>query len=238
MEADREKFGPKRSNLHVLDKLSLTAAMADVGYEYLKRHVYRAEWSTPEVEHFIYFQLYGTPREYLAADFGIRNKEAESFAIRSIQAYGGDIYRLLRHDDRSDCSMRFSLGQLASWGVRSSLKISAMSGVVLAEKVGHDIEQQLFPIIRDVTDLDRLLSLLLVDAEPYPWIRCNGAMRAAMIVNLSRRLGMQPRKIHTLLKSHHKRIATNLFRASDRDPSSYVERIIEGSVSNACPNLN
>src|SRR5712664_314791 len=238
MEADREKFGLKRSSLQVLEKPSLTAAMADVGYEYLKRHVYRAEWSTPEVEHFVYFQLYGTPKEYLAADFGIRNKEAESFAIRSIKAYGGDIYRLLRHDDRRDCSMRFSLGQLATWGIRSSLKISAVSGEALAEKIKHDIKQQLFPFIRDVTDLDRLLSLLLADEEPYPWIRCNGAMRAAMIAHLARRLGMQPAEIRDLLKPHNKRIAINLFSSPDRDPSSYVEKIICDTVPHACPNLN
>lgn len=222
----------------MLDELSLRAAMADVGYQRLKRYVYRAEWSMPEVEHFVYFQLYGTPREYLAADFGIRNKEAESFAIRSIQAYGGDLYQLLRHDDRSDCFMRFSLGQLASWGIRSSLKISAMSGAALAEKIKHDITQQLFPIIRDVTSLDRLLALLLVDAEPYPWIRCNGAMRAAMIVNLACRLGKHPSEIPTLLTPHNKEIANNLRKAPDPDPNSYVERIIEDSVSGALPNVS
>lgn len=105
----------------------------------------------------------------------------------------------------------------------------------MAERIKRSIKQ-LFPFIRDVTDLDRLLSLLLVDAEPYPWIRCNGAMRAAMIVDLARRLGAQPGEIHTLLEPHYKRIATNLFHAPDRDPNSYVERIIEDSVSNACPN--
>lgn len=222
----------------MLDELSLTATMTDVEYEYLKRHVYRAKWSTPEVEHFIYFQLYGTPSGYLAADFGIRNKEAESFAIRSIQRYGGDLYRLLRHDDCSDCFMRFSLGQLASWGIRSSLKISTTSGVILVEKIKHDIKQQLFPVVRGIKDLASLLSLLLVDAEPYPWIRCNGAMRAAMIVDLARRLGRQSEEIHALLKPHNKWIAINLLNAPDPDPSSYVERIIEDSVSNGYPSLN
>lgn len=43
----------------MLDEVSLTEAMADVGYERLKRHAYRAEWSTSKVEHFIYFQMYG-----------------------------------------------------------------------------------------------------------------------------------------------------------------------------------
>ena len=113
-----------------------------------------------------------------------------------------------------------------------------MSEAGLAEKVKCDVTEQLLPIVRDVIDLDPLLSLLLADAEPYPWIRCNGAMRAAMIVNLARRLGVQAGEIRALLKPHNERIAPHLLRAPDRDPNSYVERIIEDSASNANPNLD
>lgn len=207
--------------------------MADIGYECVKCHIYRAEWSTLEVEHFVYFQIYGTQGEYLAADFGIRNEEAESFAVRSIQAYGGDIYQLLRHDDRTDCFMRFSIGELASWGGNSSLKLSTMLVAEISEKIKDDIVQQLFPFVRSVTGANRLLSLLLLDVEPYPWIRCNGAMRAAMIVNLALGLGIHPKEIHGLLGPHNKQIALHLRKAPDRDPSSYIERVINDAASNA-----
>src|ERR1041385_656742 len=150
------------------DEASLINALADLGYRRLKRHIYRAEWST-EVEHFLYFRLHGRPADLLMADAGIRTKESESFAIRSIQTYGAQAYQLIRHDERSDCFMRFDLGGFASWGMGNSLFVSSMPGRALAAKIKRDVEKTLFPVIRNVTSLDTLLSFLLTDEEPCPW---------------------------------------------------------------------
>jgi hypothetical protein len=219
----------------MFDEASLTHALADVGYRRLKRHNYRAEWST-EVEHFIYFQLYGTPADFLAADFGIRTKESEHFAIRSIQAYGSATDQLLRPDERSGCYMRFSLGRFASWGMRTSLTVSSMSGPALAAKIKHDVEQKLFPVIRGITSLELLLNFWLTDAEPCPWYRCNGAMRAAMIVNVARRVGIAPAEIRKLLEPHLREIGRpHLHDAPDPDPGRYVDKIIRDAYAEALP---
>src|SRR5258708_35456664 len=143
-------------SLRMFDEASLTQALAEVGYRRLKRHTYRAEWST-EVEHFLFFQLYGAAN-FLAADFGIRTKESEHFAIRSIQTYGSELDRLPRRDEKGSCVIRGSLGQLGSWGMCSSLIVSSMSGAAVATKVKHDIKALLFPVIRGITSLDLLLS--------------------------------------------------------------------------------
>jgi hypothetical protein len=210
----------------MLDERSIRAAMTEARYERLKRHVYRAKWSTLEAEHFVYFHLYGTPKEYLTADFGFKNQEAEQFAVKSIQAYGGKVYEGLHHEEHTDCYMRFELGRLASWGIRSSLRVSMIPAKTLQKKIAHDITQVLFPIIGEVTSLDRLLWLLLADGEPYPWIRCNGAMRAAMVVHLAQRVGMPVSETRARLEPYQRSIATNILKAPDPDPRSYVERII------------
>ena len=127
----------------MFDEEALLSALAQVGYRRVRRHIYRAEWST-EIEHFIYFQLYGTPKEFLAAEFGLRNKECQSFALRSLQTYGDLVHRLIRHDARTDCFMRFSLGRLAgSWGMPAALTMSAMSGSVLARTIRDDVAKWL-----------------------------------------------------------------------------------------------
>jgi hypothetical protein len=218
----------------MFDEASLINALADVGYRRLKRHTYRADWST-EVEHFLYFQLYGTPADFLAADFGIRTKESERFAIRSIQAYGSEAYQLLRHNERSDCFMRFNLGQLGNWGMRSSLIVSSMSGPKLAAKIKHDIEERLFPVIRNVTSLNALLPLLLTDAEPRPWYRCNGAMRAAIIANVAQAAGITPAEIRKLLAPHLKEISYHLTRGPVPDPGAYVDKVIRDAYAEASP---
>jgi hypothetical protein len=220
----------------MFDEASLIHALADLGYRRLKRHTYRADWSTG-VEHFIYFQLYGTPADFLAASFGIRTKESERFAIQSIQTYGSEVdRRFRRHDERSDCYMRGSLGQLASWGMRSSLTVSSMSGPALAAKIKHDIEALLFPVIRGITSLDLLLSFWLTDAEPCPWYRCNGAMRAAMIVNVARRVGVAPAEIRKLLEPHLREIGRpHLHRAREPDPGRYVDNVIRDAFVETLP---
>jgi hypothetical protein len=219
----------------MFDEASLTHALADIGYRRLKRRTYRADWST-EVEHFIYLQLYGTPADFLAASFGIKTKESERFAIQSMQTYGSEVDRLGRHDERSDCYMRGSLGQLASWGMRSSLTVSSMSGPALAAKIKHDIEALLFPVIRGITSLDLLLRFWLADAEPCPWYRCNAAMRAAMIVNVARRVGVAPAEIRKLLEPHLRQIGRpHLHKALEPDPGSYVDKVIRDAYAKASP---
>jgi hypothetical protein len=217
----------------MFDEASLTQALAEVGYRRLKRHTYQAEWST-EVEHFLFFKLHGAG-DFLAAEFGIRTKESEDFAIRSIQTYGSDLDRFSRRDEKDSCVIRGSLGELGSWGICSSLIVSSMSGVAVATKANHDIEALLFPVIRGITSLDLLLSFWLTDAEACPWYRCNGAMRAAMIVNVARRVGIAPAEVRQLLEPHLKQISYHLRDTPDPDPGSYVDKVIRDAYAEAWP---
>ena len=213
----------------MLNEDLITDSLADVGYRRIKQRVYKACWSTPDIDHFLYICLWGTPKEFLSADFGVRNEGAEAFSIKSLVAYGSDLYRLLRHDAHTDCSMRFSLGKLGAWGSRWSLYLPEMSMAALSEKIKADVQERLIPVIRGVTSLDRLLSLLLDDAEPCPWVRINGAIRAAQIAYVARRLDKGPAEIRAMLKPHERQIVANLGRGAE-DSALYIERIIENSA--------
>jgi hypothetical protein len=214
----------------MFDEQPLKKAMVHLGYKQLKKYTYRAEWSASDVEHLVYYSLYGTPEDFITADFGVRNKEAELFAIGAIKRYGGDLYQLLRYDDESDTFMKFSLGTLASWEPRSSIKISAITQDALARKIQTDIREKLFPIVAGIRNIDDLLSFLLIDEEPRPWVRCNGAIRAAEIAHLAVRLEINPTKICTLLNPFHSLIGTNLVKSSDPNPKSYIKRVVEDAV--------
>ncbi len=213
----------------MLYEVQINDALSELGYRRLRRFAYKALWSTPDVEHFLYFSVYGRPREFLTADFGLRNEQAQAFAFKSVQAYGGELYQLARHDVSSHCSMRFSLGQLASWHPRASLHLPEMSEIALAEKIKLAIQDHLYPIIRGVMDTERLLYLLLADAEPYSWVHSNGAIRAAMIVSLATKNGMDVEKIRTLLQPYSRRIAVVLAKGSD--PAAYIKRIIDDAAA-------
>jgi len=110
-----------------------------------------------------------------------------------------------------------------------------MSGPAVATKVKHDVEQKLFPVIRGITSLDLLLGFWLTDAEPCPWFRGNGAMRAAMIVNVARRVRIMPAEVRKLLEPYLKKITYHLHDAPDPDPGRYVDKVIRDAYAEALP---
>ncbi len=206
----------------------ITAALAEVGYAKAKRLTYQASWSTTEVEHFLYLSTYGNPKEYLTVDFGLRNPLAEEFAIECISLFGGEIFRTLQYDRRNDCFMRFSLGKAAAWRPRWSLTLLQMSPASVASKIKTDVSELLLPLVRSVTTAKALLSLLLEDVEPYPWVRINSALRAAQIACLARLAGIESDQIRTLLRSFFDKIAADV--GSGADANLYVEAIVRHSA--------
>ena len=215
----------------MFDEAILTARMNEIGYRRVDRHIYRADWSSEDVEHFIYFSLYGTPNDYLAADFGLRNQRAQTFAQDEIRRYGGPVYQLMKMNKKAHCSMNFPLGSLASWGPRSSLRISSMSNQALVMKIIEDIKTRLLPLIRNVTSIDHLSSFLCQNAESHAWLRSNGAIRAGMIIELMLRTGISVIELEIMLEPYHDRIASNLLDAQDPDPSAYVKKVIDDAIS-------
>jgi hypothetical protein len=219
----------------MFDEASLKVALAEIGYRRLKRHVYRGEWST-EIEHFLYFRLTGTPKEFISANFGIRTKDADAFAHRAITAYEGEIFRLFPvGKDPDNCVMRFTFGQLASWSGTARLYIPAMSGPALAAKIQHDIARILVPVVRQVTTLDRFLGLALSNTEFCPWVGGNGAMRAAVIIYVARQLGAQPDDIRAMLAPYQMRIEPQLRKGREPDPGAYIEKLIADADASLSP---
>lgn len=208
----------------------LTSVLNKVGYRRVDPYTYRADWSAMDVEHFIYFMLYGSPFDYLTADFGVRNQPAQTFAREEIRRYGGNLYQLMEVNGETRCSMSFSLGNVALWKPRSSLRVSSMSSQDLAIKIEADIEVRLFPLIRQITCTDRLLSFLLEDTESHSWLQSNGAIRAGMIVDLAVWYGVSEMELRFMLEPYHRMIARNLLGAPSPDPAAYVKNIVEDAI--------
>jgi hypothetical protein len=209
----------------MLDEKSMTRDLSELGYLRLKRLTYKASWSSTDVEHFLYFSLF-SGGYYLACEFGVRNPAAQRFAIECLQLYGGPLFQTFRVDPRFDCPMQFSLGRMAGWPERSSLIVSKMSASALADKVKRDVRDSLFPLIRSVLSAADLFSLLVKDDEPFRWLRVNGALRAAMIVYLGRRIGMQAGEIEAMLQPYLKEIAASVDRVT---PEFFLERVLHSN---------
>jgi len=209
----------------VFDEIAINETLSDLGYKRMKRFTYRALWSTSGVEHFLYLEFYGTPKHLLTAGFGFRNLSAELFSLRSIRSYGGELYRLIRHDERFDCAMNFSFGRLRSPVRRWSLNTPDFSGSGLAERLKSEIEDVLLPRIQSIRGLSEFHALLLSDVEPFPWVACNGAIRAAQVVAIGRQIGMKATKIRAALRPREQWIRVGLHTACD--PEYYIEKVLD-----------
>jgi hypothetical protein len=205
-----------------LNETSISDVLKGLGYMRAKRDVYRASWSTDHVEHFLYFSMYGTPLEFLSVDFGLRSPGADAFGFESILAHGRKLYRSVEHqmraeyDERTDCRMRFSLGNLADWGPQWSLYLPEMSDAELAKTLFSAVGDRLLPIVRGVTTTEAHLAFLLSNREYCRWLRTNGAMRAAQALFLAKKIGMDLREIGDLILMVENEIRPSLEKAIPR----------------------
>jgi len=215
-------------------KLPVTDAFAQLGYELVEGRNYRASWSSPEIEHFIYLQggnkLSGAPP---SARFGLRNTEAETFAVECVARYESSFIRAsLDRRKKSDCLMQFNFSRLdpyylCRWhptcgfiplddpGLGAALKISAQS--------------KLLPLVQALASKNDLFTTLMTDDEPFRWFQTNGAIRAAMIVALGSHVGIEPGDIRFQLRSRAKLIASGLSKHSQfcDAPDDYVAKVQE-----------
>src|SRR6185437_9956300 len=179
--------------------------MAIIGYNRLSKYVYRASWSTAQVEHFIYF---GTDsRQYFITEFGLRNPEAEKFGIEAVVKYGHPNFRLWQRerDVATECSMRFNFAIFGNASHESwpRVRVPTLSGHDLAVLAVDFARKSVLPIIEIITDLEAYLAFLLMDRVPNQWLTTPNLMiRAAQIVAVSAQLSRSNSEIRELLRPY------------------------------------
>ena len=209
-----------------LEKSRQRGTLSELGYELLHDRVYKATWSSPDVEHFLY--LAGGPRG-ISAGFGIRNPDAEAFAVREIlKCFSDDTMARalqLEYDERSSCTMRFGFSLFDPFWSKSARSLSDPNLAVVIQEM---VTQKLFPAIREVITVDKFLDLLIADNRPCHWAITNGAIRAGQIVALANKCGMPTAQIRATLEARERWIANGFLKSSPmrKNPSDYIDRII------------
>src|SRR4051794_36754305 len=107
------------------DESLIERAMQAGQYIRISKYVYKAVWSTSEVEHFVYIDIVNRRTEYLSGRFGLRNPDAEVFSISCLRKYGNELLRkYVRHNSKIDYTMNYDFAQLYAplrpWRVSTS----------------------------------------------------------------------------------------------------------------------
>src|SRR5437879_5322045 len=137
---------------------AVTPELEGLGYKKIDASVYKAVWSTDDVEHFVYLSENKKITLVLSADFGMRNPEAEAFSVRSIRTYGGELFKVWEHTETTSCAMRFSFGRLQpeNWPIQ----VRNFSSLQIARQLSAFIADRLLPVVKHINTLEKLLALL------------------------------------------------------------------------------
>jgi hypothetical protein len=201
----------------MLHEGALAEALAGLGYKCVQPFVYKAFSAGGLIQHYLYFTVWGTGNEFLSGDFGFRECQAQNFGIECVRLYGGAVYGALQYDPEVDCSMTYSLGKLAAWGPRSSFNLAETPIETIVARVTSSVQKWVVPLIRELDDESKLLSVLVHDSEPCRWVYINGAIRAAQIIFLASRQMIAWDKIELSLAPFKKEIWANLGKGKNPD---------------------
>jgi|ERR1700722_228136 hypothetical protein len=193
-----------------------------------RRSVYRASWSSGEVEHFIYLGNDIKDHKYFVGKFGIRCPIVEKFSTDSLVTHGHANYGLFRDRygrDEASCALTYDF-QRFNWArkkVEPRIFLPNADPVYMARFISAFVDDRLLPAIGHITSSEEFFAFLLEDTEPCRWFATNPAVRAAQVAALGSHLGVEDNLIRRSLEPYERPIAKNLFIARSDDPKSCVD---------------
>jgi hypothetical protein len=229
---------PEDSNIEVgpppqrprLDDL-LSKAVAQAGYRRIAKLTYRAEWSAEDVEHILAFDTYGTPKIFLCGDAGLRNAEADRFALQCQSRYAHPVVlRCLRESGSVPppwhCWLQFSIGDLFGWSVRGSLNTLDYAPDALEAAIAGPVRDKLVPYVGGITTIAKSLEFAERDEGPMRWFRVAGYIRAAIVAYLAAKLGVARQETRDVLMKRAEYMANSLDTARFT-PESFIDHILD-----------
>lgn len=207
---------------------ALKSTLDSLGYVRVRSNVFRAKWSTAQVEHVLITQIYDGA--LLACDFSAVNRSAIDFARSSLIAFEpASLLAWHLSRDSNPYFPRWPLGAIAGWNFRNSLDMDALSEGQLTERVRDAVHGHLFPIIRDVSNVCELRDLLLRTDDAVAWHFGNGAIRAGQIILLNENCDVKIEDIEENLSKFLKEISFGLTGNSIENARKYVRQTLDAA---------
>lgn len=183
-----------------------------------------------EMELFVALNLFGgVPTNNVGCDVGLTSRRSLSFAINALKSHGGHVYR--QSTWRPDpFNTRCQVGHICGWGPRTSLRISDYEDAGLVTRFIADLDAHILPQAIRCEDTSRYFELLGEDDRMFPWLHCNGAMRAAEFIFWGRELGKTPAELNSVLANYDARVRSGLGRdVKDEDFLEAVNALYDAS---------
>jgi hypothetical protein len=188
----------------------LRAILNSVDYQYMSKNLFRKNSSTKIVEHYLFFEVWGRPKNFLQFDFGVRNENAEKFARHCQIKYGNPLFREFREADLEACSMRFPVEAFYDSNSLGYIDYAAVGPVKLNEYVKELVVLNLFPVIEKIATIATLFEFLISDPPYAPWFRIDGVLRIAQVAYLAKECGYNSTRCEKLLNEVYKKASLSV----------------------------
>jgi hypothetical protein len=172
-----------------------------MGFEPLAPYVFKSANPTHEVEHLLFFQIWGKPLQFLQFDFGLRHLESQEFAYSALLKFGNSKLRQLETNNNLSCQMRFPVEGFIDPEALGHVDVSEIGLDVLSQYITELITQRLWPMTMSVNSAETLLVFLIADYPYAPWFRIDALARFAQIAFLAKAVGYSPVKCRDLLEN-------------------------------------
>jgi hypothetical protein len=202
---------------------TLEPGLADLGFHRVEKFLYRSD-GHGAIQHFLEFQLWGGPLNYVLCDFGMASADGHRFAVECLKLYGGVSYSW-ENWVPPVFGVWCQVGRFCGWGPRSSLKLNKSEMHNISDRALRDIRDMILPKAKAVTSLEAFADQILKDEPWLPWITSHGAMRAAEYIYAARRIGTDP---STILSAIEPRAHPNVKSGLDRnvDAFAFIESVL------------
>ncbi len=207
-------------------KAAIKAVAENAGYLEVGPNVFRAKWEMQDVEHFLFFVRYGPSKCFMHADFGMRDVAAQEFAIASVDSFMPPGFNHFIRKPKHVCLLRYSLGRLASWGIRETIDLDQFTSEQLKTELSKAIELQLIPIIVKIHDRNSLLEFLLRRSDDLANYRGNIGIKVAYISFLRHKAGVPMEAIRSELAGITS-TSSVLFKGQGIDGKVLIENITQ-----------
>lgn len=223
--ASTSRRGDEPLAAHAMNTKLLDEALESVGYRRIRKGLYRFDSGATECEHLLAVEVHGKSDHSLTAEFGLRNPDAEAFAIDALRRYGDPVFERWSAG-ATGCVTWFSVGELLGWHPGAALwQRQAMDQEFAAAFVAA-VASGVVPIVKSVDSMTTFLRVLLSNTFPYQWVKSNGAVRAAQIIFLACRQGTPNAAITASLQPYLREIEIGLGARRRVPPADYVAAVI------------
>jgi hypothetical protein len=175
-------------------ELAIEKALGALGYSRVRRRVFKAPWSSTDIDHIIYLEWHEKYGTRISVQVGIRHRRAQEFAMAMLRAHGAWATRQLLQVGKYGSLFVSDLGKISSWPIPWSLDPAEKGTDSCVRKITMSLQEKLFPLIGEVRDDHTMYNFLTQMKIEALW-PANGAVRAAETIFIGKGLGYRKDKV-------------------------------------------